>query len=285
LQTDRPGWEQKAKLGLLAFRSRVLARLVEMLRRLLFHPLRLPGDEGSVRRILVFRFGHVGDIVVAVPTLDAIRRRFPDAHICLLTSPGNPGSPGAEDLIRPGSLVDSLMVYFRSDIATWSGRRRLAGRIRDARFDLYVEIPDVRSPFRKTMQSMGLARVGGCRYAVGFRVTVGQAFPRTQALYGTFERESERLFHNISSALDLKRNAAARLPVSEKDRAAARKRLLDKGVSEREEIVVLHAGGKRPANRWLPERFAALADWIQTDYRMRAVFTGVEAERDRKSVV
>jgi len=272
---------ERAKLGVLAIRGRAIRLVVETLCRLMFRKLDLSRDEGSIRRILILRNGSVGDIVAAIPTLDAIRRRFPHAHICLLTSPGTKGAPGAQELIRPGSLVDSLMVYYHSDIASWQARKRLALRARRGQFDLYIEIPDVLSPFPRTMQSMMLARVAGCRYAIGFQVAGSRRFSRTQALHGPFERESDRLFNNVSRALDLERSGSVRLPVSRAEHDFVRELLAQKGLSAEDGIVVLHVGGKRLANCWFEERYAAVADWIQTSCRMRTVFTGVASERER----
>jgi heptosyltransferase-1 len=261
--------------------DRSIGLVVETLRRLMFRKLELPGDENSIRRILIFRIGSVGDVVAAIPTLGAIRRRFPNAHICLLTSPGGQGAPGAQELIRPGSLVDSLVVYHQPDISTWGGRKRLARKVRSGQFDLYIEIPDVLAPFRRTMQSMMLARIAGCRYAVGFQMGGSRRFSRTQALHGTFQRESDRLLYKVRGVLDLKPSNSVRLPVSAADHDFVRELLLEKGLAANHEIVVLHVGGKRAANCWFEERYAAVADWIQTSCGMRTVFTGVASERER----
>ena len=40
------------------------------------------------KRIIVYKTGNIGDIACAVPALIAIRRANPNAHICLITSPG-----------------------------------------------------------------------------------------------------------------------------------------------------------------------------------------------------
>src|SRR5215471_11548330 len=99
-------WLDKARLHLIRIVAGSIATLVEAMRQLAFQPLQLPADESSIHRILVFRIGNVGDVVAAVPALDAIRQRFPQAHIALLTSPGVHGAPGARELIREGSVVD-----------------------------------------------------------------------------------------------------------------------------------------------------------------------------------
>ncbi len=47
------------------------------------------------RKILVIRFHAIGDVVVAIPPCNALRRMFPDAQIDLLTSEACLGIPEA----------------------------------------------------------------------------------------------------------------------------------------------------------------------------------------------
>ena len=254
---------------------------VETLRRLAFRRLPLSGGEASIRRILVFRIGNVGDIVAATPALGAIRRRFANSYISLLTSPGAPGAPGARELIRPGGLVDSLMVYHKPDIATWAGRKRLLKTIRSQRFDLFIELSNILAPFRQVLQSMMLARLAGCRYAAGFQVGASLWFPRTQALHVAFRQESDRLFDTLRGIPDLNPNQAERLPASPADHSFVRELLERHGISANDRTVVMHVGGKRPANCWFEDRYAAVADWIQTCCGIRVVLTGVPSDRER----
>ena len=57
--------------------------------------------KGSPRRILVFRIGQLGDTIVSLPAMWAVRRQFPKAHIALL-SDRHPGKSYvlASDLLR-----------------------------------------------------------------------------------------------------------------------------------------------------------------------------------------
>src|SRR5580700_11390134 len=60
--------------------------LLYLLQRALFTNMpRQPWE--AIRRIVVYRIGNIGDILVTLPALNAIRKRFPGAHIALLTSP------------------------------------------------------------------------------------------------------------------------------------------------------------------------------------------------------
>jgi len=268
-----------ARLGLVNAINSVRQGLLAAMHALLFRQFR--GQRDSVSRILIFRIGNVGDVVAATPVLSGIRQRFPKAHICLLTSPGAPGSPGAAELIRPGSMVDSLIVYHKSDIANWESRKRLVHRIRRERFELFVELSNILAPFRQVAQSMAVARLAGCRYAVGLLVAESRWFPRTQALHVPFPQESQRLWNSVGPDLDLSPNGPGRLPVTDADKARVRTLLQKKGLRQAERIVVMHIGAKRSANRWFEDRYAAVADWVQANSGNRVVFTGASSDHEQ----
>ncbi|QQS41966.1 MAG: glycosyltransferase family 9 protein [Acidobacteriota bacterium] len=89
-------------------------------------------------RILVFRIGHLGDTIVALPAFRAIRRRFPDSHIAFLcnASEGEERRVPATSVLPEKGLFDELIGYrmpggFRST----AGALRLIRRLRRSRFD------------------------------------------------------------------------------------------------------------------------------------------------------
>lgn len=67
----------------------------------------------QLKRIIVFRIGHLGDTLVALPAFWAIRKKFPDAHITLLsnTDPTNPHYVSAEKVLPKNALFDSSISY------------------------------------------------------------------------------------------------------------------------------------------------------------------------------
>ena len=280
-ETRGKTWIDSGRLAVVGAINGARDLLVETLRRLAFRRLPPPGDEAPIRRILAFRIGNVGDIVAATPTLGAIRRRFPQAYISLLTSPGIQGALGARELIPPGSLVDALIIYHKSDIATWAGRKRLLHTLRSGHFDLFIELSNILAPFRQVMQSMMLARLAGCRYAAGFQVAATRWFPRTQALYVPFQHESDRLLHTLRQVPDLPQNLAQRLPASPADRSFVRELLQRNGISANDRMIVMHVSAKRSTNCWFEDRYAAVADWIQTSRGIRVVLTGAPPDRER----
>ncbi|HEX8906772.1 MAG TPA: glycosyltransferase family 9 protein, partial [Longimicrobiaceae bacterium] len=245
--------------------------------RLLFRPL--PHDLSRVRRILVYRTGNVGDILVNVPTLDALRRGFPHAELVLLTSPGQPGAPGARELFAGAAWVDEMIVYHLADVAGWRGRRELVRRLRARGFDLCVSLPDPHSTLPRELRAVALARGAGCRHAVGFSATHVLRFAREQALWQPAPREAERIYALVADELRLPPPGPGLLPVPDADRAAAERLLEGEGLGGAR-FVVMHPGAKRSNNRWFADRFAAVADALAERHGLRVVLTGSAGERE-----
>src|SRR5204863_2552223 len=106
--------------------------------------------------------------VVTFPVLAALRARFAGAHICLLTSPGPPNAPAPRELLPPGRWVDSVLDYRSPDVSSVRGLVGLLRRLRRERFDLFIELSNVLASPLTVFRDLLLARLIGCRFAVGF---------------------------------------------------------------------------------------------------------------------
>ena len=62
-------------------------------------------DLGSVHSILVVRLDEIGDVVLSVPMLRALRQRFPSARISLVVK------PGLEGLVETCPFVDEVLTF------------------------------------------------------------------------------------------------------------------------------------------------------------------------------
>jgi len=135
---------------------------------------------GEPSRILVYRIGNLGDTVVALPAIEAVRRRFPQARMTLLTE-RHPNSRFvvASDVLPPG-LFDDCVTYHSSDGRT-DPRNLLAllPRLWRLRFDLLVYL----APRRRSRWSVGrdllFFKLAGIRRMIGYqgRVALGPRHP------------------------------------------------------------------------------------------------------------
>ncbi len=86
--------------------------------------------------ILVRSTNWVGDAVMLTPSLEAIRRRFPQSRISILTK------PWVRDIFRHNPHIDAIIDYQDPGIHKGIlGRIRLAGELKQKNFDLSIIFP------------------------------------------------------------------------------------------------------------------------------------------------
>jgi heptosyltransferase II len=82
-------------------------------------------------KILIRATNWIGDAIIALPALRAVRTRFPDATITIVAR------PFVADIYRDQQICDQLISYdFHGVHAGYSGRERLAAELRAQKFDV-----------------------------------------------------------------------------------------------------------------------------------------------------
>jgi ADP-heptose:LPS heptosyltransferase len=122
-----------------------------------------PRAPESVRRIAVLRANGIGDLVFALPALDALRRRFHRAEIVLL------GRAWHAELLRGRvSAVDRVEVLPRSALAGAGSIERpdvraFLDRMRARRFDLGVQLHGGGATSNPLVRALGATTTVGMR--------------------------------------------------------------------------------------------------------------------------
>ena len=225
----------------------------------------------EVGKIAVLRANRVGDLIFALPALEALRARFPAAEIVLL------GGRWHVDFLRdrPGP-VDRV-------IAVPPSRGVGNGDWED------VDDPAQLEPFFAAMQAerfdLALQMHGGGRWSnpfllrLGARTTVGMRTPDAPPLdhsipYLYWQNEVLRYLEVVSLVGARTDRLEPTLAVTERDLAEATRVVPDDG----RPLVVLHPGASDPRRHWPPERFAAVGDAL-AGRGARVLVTGTGGER------
>jgi len=61
----------------------------------------------GVRKVLVIKLRHIGDVLLTVPVFRALREHFPNAHIAALVN------SGTEEVLRGNPLIDEILLFER----------------------------------------------------------------------------------------------------------------------------------------------------------------------------
>lgn len=250
----------------------------------LSQPQRLtPQDilQRPIHRLLVVRqHNQMGDMVLALPALRALRRAFPAAHLTFVTA------PLCCELLQGHTDIDELLVFRKERM--WKPWQLAAflWRLRHPRFDLAVVMGTV--SFSTT--SALLAWASGARRRAGvssqpFGSELSRAVYHLELPLAPEDlHESERNLVPVR-ALRLSTAGALETPllIPSPDALVSAQRRLEAAISSdaperRNPLVVLHCGAGKAPNIWPASRFAALATSLQERLRARIVLS--EGPRD-----
>ena len=221
------------------------------------------------RRVLAIKFYGLGNIVMILPTLAALRAAVPEVEIDFLTLPGN------EALLAQSGLVTRVLTV---EVATFPGFVRAAARLlRGLRTGGYDTVLDFEQ-FLKVSGIFGF--LSGAPELIGFD-TEGQhrGWLYTTRVVSTDSVHTRDLFFRLAVPLGAPPGPAPawRLPVADADRARVRALLPGDGAAR--PLVVIHPGTGESYNRvalkrWEIDRFATVADALVERHAALVVFTG-----------
>lgn len=224
----------------------------------------------DVQKIAVVRANALGDFILALPALDALRAAYPQAEIVLLALQWH-----ASFLVgRPGP-IDRVVV-----IPPCEGVSAPPGTEEDT-----TELEDFFAAMRRERFDLAIQMHGGGRYSnpfllrLGARMTVGLKTPDAAALdrwmpYIYFQHEVFRYLEVVALVGVATTSLEPRLSLVKEDLMEVRR-----VVSETNRpLVALHPGAGDPQRRWLPEKFAAVGDAL-AKAGAQIVVTGTGEER------
>ena len=204
-------------------------------------------------KILVRATNWVGDAVMCLPALQAIRGAYPEAHIAILAR------PAVAEIYARESFADEVIPYESPrGFKDLNGKWRLARRLAVRKFDLAILLQNAFEA-AMIMKLAGIPRrIGYSRDGRGWLLTDAIRVPAKGEIPG-----HERFYY-----LELLRRAGiiAEMPASDSIRLAGAtaaalagaKRFLKMGIAGAV-IGVSPGAAYGTAKRWLPERFAEAA--------------------------
>lgn len=232
-------------------------------------------------KILILRTGNIGDIACAIPALSALRADFPQAHLCLLTSPGIRGLPEARDVLDGLGLVDEIITFYSNDLHDWRFCLALLKNLRYRDFDLFFLFPQNYSNLQRTFRDLLFACLLKVKGALGF--VIAHSFPgfdlRTLRDYVPPHNEVERLLHLLVRAgINGSRHFTWNLPEPCHRQA---EKILQPYLQKGRPFVGFQVFAKAQANQWPLKNFSILGHLLQDTYCPIFILFGGPAERER----
>jgi len=225
-------------------------------------------------RILVRATNWIGDAILSLPALRAIRKRFPEAEIAVLAKPWVAALYECER-----SIGRVIRLEGQPGARDWKSKAGLVRQLRRERFDLAILFPN-------SFESAAVVRLAGVKRIVGY-ARDGRGFLLTDAIAPP--KRGEIPEHERFYYLELLRRAGlidaipdvpvVRLDGIEELRAKGEQRFGELGV-KMPVIGVSPGAAFGSAKRWLPERFAEVASQLAKKCGASVAVFGSAAEKE-----
>ena len=193
----------------------------------------------------------VGDAVMTLPALEAVKENFPNSHLAVLAR------PWVAPIYSMHPAVDQIIFYPKGSLRGVFSMLKVSRAIRMGTFDAAIL-------FQNAFEAALLGFFGGVPVRVGY-TTDGRGFLLTHGI----ERDREILKgHQVEYYLAILKAVGLKAPmrtpqlhVPREAKIEARRLLAAKGIKEGDLVVGLCPGAIfGGAKRWPAERFAIIGD-------------------------
>jgi lipopolysaccharide heptosyltransferase II len=228
--------------------------------------------KARVKRILIRATNWVGDAIMTLPALEAVRENFPGRHITVLAK------PWVAPLFEHHPAVDRVLIFDKGNgfRAGFVEMLRMSRIIYKERFDLAIL-------FQNAFEAALMAFLGRVKLRVGYK-TDGRGLMLT---HGVPRTEQVLRIHQVGYYCAILR--AMGWPAEERDPALhtghevlkqATGILKANGIDQDDFIVGLSPGAVfGNAKRWPPDRFAEIGDRVVEKWGAKIVVFGSGGER------
>ena len=248
--------------------TEILTLIASAVVQWLFYPKRLPKDFVP-KRILVVKLDHLGDVILATPVFSNLRHAYPNAELHALT--GRWSRVVLERHPDVNAVFDYNSPAFSriGQSTTLKQAFQLYRELHRQKYDLIIEL---RGDWRTTKFSL-------------LQLTPHRLSRAALQIENKLGRSRFSGTHETTRNLDVLRHAGiptsiqtATFSVTTADEKWASDFLAIHKIDKQCPLVAIHPGSPIPLKRWLPERYAKLADWLIARKGTQVLFVGVKDE-------
>ncbi len=226
----------------------------------------------KLQKILIRGVNWIGDALLTIPTIRAIRRAYPDAHISLLIK------PWVAEIFKENPYINEIILY-DDRFKGFTGKLKLAKMLRLRRFDRAILL-------QNAFDAAFISWLSGIPERIGYkRDWRGPLLTKAAPVKKNILKR-----HQVYYYLNLLRESLSILPentepflyLNEEEIQEARTLLNSSLLTPHSSLIVgINPGATYgSAKRWIPERFAELIHRIIDELNGRVVVFGSQSEVD-----
>jgi heptosyltransferase-2 len=225
-------------------------------------------------RLMVRATNWVGDAILALPALRAVRAKFPDAEIAIVAR------PYVADIYRGQGVADELIPYDRKgEHRGWSGRERLARALKVKKFDCALLLQNAFDAAWLAWRAGIPKRIGYARDGRSLLLTKAIPVPKVGEIPTHEKFYYLELLRRAGWIEDLRDDTHIALQVSEEQAERAERSLLAVGAKSGVSRIAVGAGASYgSAKCWPPDRFAKALAQFSTQKEVEVILFGTHSE-------
>jgi heptosyltransferase III len=221
----------------------------------------------AMQNILIIKLRYIGDVLLATPTVRAIKAARPDVRVTMMVN------RGTEDVLSGNQDLDEIMVLDKGSLASqW----QLIAGLRRRRFDTVIDLTDGdRSAF--------LSWASGAPVRIGFNDEHqwrGRCYTQVVQSEPGAQHRIDRDLEALKSMGIQAGSKDLQLWLTSEEIDSADQLLNQLGVQRSQPIAILQPGARYWFKAWPPERFAELADQLTTQYGCQVLIGGSQQDID-----
>lgn len=217
------------------------------------------------RSILAVRIDRIGDLIVSLPALKALRQSFPEASLTVLAAEKN------VLLLKIFPWIDEVIAY-KGFIST-------VRILRKRRFSLAIDLL-----MDYTLKTALLTVFSGSRFTAGFDIAArGSFFDIKVPSAGRIKHVSLYMLDLAGMVADffglhLDKDVDVDFSIPAEERAFAGSLIKKSGADKGSILIGIHPGGHYESQRWPIESFARLADIAVKEFGAKVLIIGSAEE-------
>ena len=223
-------------------------------------------------KLLIRSTNWVGDAIMALPALRAVRARFPEAEITILAK------PYVAFLYKNQHVCDNIMYV--------DYRRDMVGDLRAQKFDVALLLQNAFEAAWFAWRAGIPERIGYARDGRSLLLTKAVSVPKTGEIPAHEQYYYLELLRRIGWLDSVPNESFVKLEVPEENRRRASDFLLSAGVQRDTLRVAIGAGASySSAKCWPPDRFAELANRLHAEGKVDIILFGTRGEAPVSSAI
>jgi len=229
-------------------------------------------ERAKINNILIRAVNWLGDAVMTIPAIGAVRASFPGARITLLAN------PLVAELFTPHEWIDEVVVYHRKGShAGLRGKLAIAEELKKHRFDLAILLQNAFDAALLAWLARIPRRMGYQTDCRGLLLThSSRVIAETRRLH-----QVEYYLAMLKAQGITTNDRRLLLTVTPEEERDVAEMLKVEGVGEGDFLLGVNPGATfGSAKRWYPERFAQVAVELSRRWGARVIITGGANEAD-----